>query len=85
MKSLEDNLYASLKSFETKSLEQTLKEIEESFRDPNLLIESIREMQRQQEEAITELKLKLSDLSKVKKINSIQIYSLVKICLVNLV
>ena len=39
LKSLEDNLYASLKSFETKSLEQNLKETEESFRDPNLLIE----------------------------------------------
>jgi hypothetical protein len=66
LKSLEDKLEASLKSFETKSLEQSLKETEESFRNPNLLIESIREMQCTQEEAITELKLKLNEQSQVK-------------------
>ena len=56
LKSLEDKLNASLKSFE--SLEQSLKETEETFRNPNLLIESIREIQREQEETIAELKLK---------------------------
>jgi hypothetical protein len=66
LKSLEDNLEASLKSFETKSLEQCLTETEETFRNPNLLIESIREMQRQREEAITELKLELNEQSQVK-------------------
>jgi hypothetical protein len=66
LKSLEDQLNASLKSFETKSLEQSLKETEESFRNPNLLIESIQEMQRQQKEAISELKLKLDEQSQVK-------------------
>ena len=66
LKSLYENLYASLKSFEAKSLEQSLKETEEAFRYPNLLIESIREMQRQQEEAISELKLKLDEQSQVK-------------------
>jgi hypothetical protein len=66
LKSLEDKLEASLKSFETKSLEQSLKETEETFRNPNLLIESIREMQRQQEEAIEELILKLDEQSQVK-------------------
>ncbi len=66
LKSLEDQLNASLKSFETTSLEQSLKETEEKFRNPNLLIESIREMQRQQEEAITELRLKLDEQSQVK-------------------
>jgi hypothetical protein len=66
LKSLEDQLEASLKSFETKSLEQSLNETEESFRNPNFLIESIREMQRQQEEAIAELKLKLDEQSQVK-------------------
>ena len=59
LKSLEDQFYASLKSFETTSMEQSLKETEESFRNPNLLIESIRQMQRQQEDAIVELKWKL--------------------------
>jgi hypothetical protein len=66
LKSLADKFEASLKSNETMSLEKTLKETEESFRDPNLLIESIREMQRQQEEAIKELKLKLYEQSQVK-------------------
>jgi hypothetical protein len=66
LKSLEDNLNASLKSFETKSLEQTLKETEESFRNPNLLIESIREIQLKQEEAIAELKSKLNEQSQVR-------------------
>jgi hypothetical protein len=66
LKSLEDKLEASLKSFETTTLEQSLKETEETFRDPNLLIESIRDMQRQQEEAIAELKLKLDEQSQVK-------------------
>jgi hypothetical protein len=66
LKSLEDKLEASLKSLKTKSLEQCLKDTEESFRNPNLLIESIRDMQRQQDEAIVELKLKLEEQSQVK-------------------
>jgi hypothetical protein len=66
LKSLKDKLEASLKSFETKFLEQSLKETDESFRNPNLLIESIREMQRQQEKVIAELKLKLDEQSQVK-------------------
>ena len=63
LKSLEDQLNASLKSFEAQSLEKSLKETEDTFRDPNLLIDLIREMQRQQKEAISELKLKLNNLS----------------------
>jgi hypothetical protein len=66
LKSIEDKLNASLKSFETKSIELSLKETEESFRNPNLLIESIREMQRKQEEAIAVLKLKMDEQSQVK-------------------
>jgi hypothetical protein len=66
LKSLKDKLESSLKSFETKSLKQSLKEREETFRDPNVLIESIRKMQRQQEEAIAVLKLKLDEQSQVK-------------------
>ena len=51
LKSLENKLETtSLKSFETKFLEQSLKEVEETFRYPNLLLEPIREMQRQQED-----------------------------------
>jgi hypothetical protein len=66
LKSLADKLEASLKSFETKSLEQSLKETEETFRNQNLLIESIREMQRQQDKIIEELKSKLNEQSQVK-------------------
>ena len=66
LKSLEDKLEASLKSIETKSLEQSLNETEEAFRNPNLLIESIQDEQRKQEKAIAELKLKLDEQSQVK-------------------
>jgi hypothetical protein len=66
LKSLKDKLNASLKSIESKSLEQSLKEIEEEFRDPNLSIISIRQMQRKQEESIAKLKLKLEEQSQVK-------------------
>jgi hypothetical protein len=66
LKSLEDNLNASLKSFETKSLEQSLIETEETFRNPNLVIESIRDIQRKQEESSAELRLKLNEQSQVK-------------------
>jgi len=65
LKSIEDQLEASLRSFETTSLAHSLKEAEELFRNPNLLIQSIREMQRQQEEAIVELKSKLDEQSQV--------------------
>jgi hypothetical protein len=65
LKSLEDNMNAFLKSFQTTSLEQRLNETEDTFREPNLLIESIREMQRQQETAIAELKLRLDEQSQV--------------------
>jgi hypothetical protein len=67
LKSLEDKLNASLRSLETKTLEQSLKETEETFRNPNLLIESIRGIQRQQEEAIEDFKLKLDEQSQVKE------------------
>ena len=66
MKSLEDQLNASLKSFETTSIEQSLNETEETFRNPNLLIDSIREIQRKQEEAIAELRLKLNEQNQVE-------------------
>jgi hypothetical protein len=49
LKNLADKLNASLRSFETNSLEQSLKETAETFRKPNLLIGSIRDMQLQQE------------------------------------
>jgi hypothetical protein len=52
LKSFEDQLEASLRSFETKSLEQSLTETEDIFRNPNVLIDSIQNMPQKQEEAI---------------------------------
>jgi hypothetical protein len=71
MKSLKDKFEASLKLNETISLVQSLTETEETFRNPNLLIESIRDMQRRQEKLIAELKVKLNEQSQVK-VNLIQ-------------
>jgi hypothetical protein len=59
-------LEASLKSFETTSLEKSLKKTEETFRNPNLLIQSIRDLQCQQKKTIAELKMKLDEQSQVK-------------------
>jgi hypothetical protein len=69
LKNLEDQLEASLKSFETKSLAHSLKETEETFRNPNLLIESIQGIQRQQKEAIAGLKMKLESKSSQRQFN----------------
>jgi hypothetical protein len=45
-----------------KTLEKEIKETEEAFRNPTLLIESIREMQRNQENAVEMIKIKLDEL-----------------------
>ena len=39
-------------NIETQSLEDELNEIEDTFRNPNLLIESIKEMQQKKEESL---------------------------------
>ena len=47
---------------ESKSLEDKLNEIEEeTFRNPNLLIQTIKEMQQKQEESLKDIQLKLSE------------------------
>jgi hypothetical protein len=43
-----------------------LNQIEETFRNPNLLIESIKEIQQKQEESLNEIQLKLYVMSQVK-------------------
>ena len=50
----------------SKSLENELNETEELFRDPNLLIESIQDMQQKQEESLSEIQLKLNQINRVK-------------------
>jgi hypothetical protein len=61
------NLKEGFSSFDnTKSLEHELNQIEETFRNPNLLIETIREMQQQQDESVKDIQLKLNQINKVK-------------------
>jgi hypothetical protein len=47
------------------SIENELSQIEEQFRDPNLLIESIQEMQQRQEESLKDIQLKLNQMAKI--------------------
>jgi methyl-accepting chemotaxis protein len=56
-----------LSSFDhSKSLDKDLEEIEEFFRNPNLLIQSIKEMQQRQEESLKEIQSKLNEINQVK-------------------
>ncbi len=50
LKSLKENLLSSFD--QSKSQDKELEEIEELFRNPNLLIQSIKEMQQRQEESL---------------------------------
>ncbi len=47
-------------------LEKKLNEIEEVFRNPNLLIESIKEMQSKQEESLRDIQIKLDEMNEIK-------------------
>jgi hypothetical protein len=51
---------------ETQSVEDKLNEIEETFRDPNILIQQIKDMQRKQDESIKDIQLKLNEINQVK-------------------
>jgi hypothetical protein len=53
-------------SNDCKSLEAELSKIEETFRNPNLLIQTIREMQRNQEESLKSIQFKLNQMAKIK-------------------
>jgi hypothetical protein len=52
---------------DSKSLKDELEDIEETFREPNLLIQSIKEMQRKQEESLKDIQSKLNE---TKEVNS---------------
>jgi hypothetical protein len=57
------------KLFETESfasLEKELNELEDTFRNPNLCIQEIKEMQSKQEESLKEIQLKLNEMNRVK-------------------
>jgi hypothetical protein len=51
---------------DSQSLQIKLNELEETFRNPNLLIESIRDMQQKQEESLNKIQLKLNEMNQVK-------------------
>jgi hypothetical protein len=65
-KSLDENLTGFLKSFEIKSVEKELNDIEETFRDPNLLVETIQELNLKQNKAVNSIQLKLNEIVEVK-------------------
>jgi len=61
------NIKEHFSSFDDcKSLEYDLNHIEHAFRDPNLLLTTIQEMQQRQEESLNELQLKLNEINQVK-------------------
>jgi hypothetical protein len=66
---LSKSLKEKLSSFdETKSIENEFNQIEETFRNPNLLIETIREMKHKQDESLRDIQIKLYDMSKIKDV-----------------
>jgi hypothetical protein len=68
LKNLKKKFQENFSSFvKSKPFVAELNEIEELFRSPNLLIESIREMQRKQEESLNEFQLKLNEMNQVKE------------------
>ena len=61
------NIKERFSSFDhSQSLQIKLNEIDETFRDPKLLIQSIREIQRKQEETLNDIQLKLNEMNRVK-------------------
>jgi hypothetical protein len=65
LKKLRENLLSSFDH--SKSQDKELEEIEEElFRNPNLLIQSIKEMQQRQEESLKEIQSKLNEINQVK-------------------
>ena len=66
LKNLNLNNETFIKSLEFKSVEDDLKDLEETFRNPNILIESIKEMQQKQEENIKILKFKFIEMNQIK-------------------
>ena len=67
LKSFNEKLPVSFKSFEAKSVENYLKELEETFRDPNLVIESIEKLQFKQQEAIAKIQPHLNEMVLIKE------------------
>jgi hypothetical protein len=52
---------------DSKSLDNKLNDIEDTFRNPNLLIQTIQDMQRKQEESLNDIQFKLNEMNQVKE------------------
>jgi hypothetical protein len=66
LNSLKEKFFGTQSFDDTKSLEDELTEMEETFRNPNLLIKTIKEMQRKQKKNINVIQLKLNEMAIVK-------------------
>jgi hypothetical protein len=66
LKSLNERLVASLKQFEIQSIGEDLKEVAETFRDPQLLFKTIEEMNLKQQGAISMIQSNLNKMNQVK-------------------
>jgi hypothetical protein len=66
LKTLNDQLDAPLESYNKISIDNDFKEIEELFRDPNLLLESIQGLQRKEQDAIGSIRFKLNEMSQIR-------------------
>ena len=66
LNSIKEKLFENSSFDETKSLLTELNQIEETFRNPNLLIETIKEMQRKQDESLRDIQSKLNEINQVK-------------------
>ena len=67
LKNLNESFKENFSSFEkNKSLEDELNEIEELFRDPNLQIEKIKDIQQKQQKSLNEFQSKLNEMKQIK-------------------
>jgi DNA-binding ferritin-like protein len=66
LNSIKEKFFENSSFDETKSLLTELNQIEETFRNPNLLIETIKEMQRKQDESLRDIQSKFNEINQVK-------------------
>ena len=66
-KNFNDASKTILEPFEIKSIDEAFNKIEEQFRDPNLLIKNIQEMNLKHEKALEVIKSKLIEMSEIKE------------------
>jgi hypothetical protein len=66
LKDLNVNLLETTSFVETKSLEDRLNEMEDTFRNPDLLIKTIKEMQKKQEKSLNYIQFKLNEINQIK-------------------